>query len=198
MEARQKILEAAVRVFAETGYRGATTRRIAQEAGVNEVTLFRQFGSKEELIREAIGCSGLSAETLEERPVLPAEPRHPERELTRWCASHLKRMYEVRSFIRKCMGESAEHIDMCSVASTRQMQVVTELRGYLERLRDMGLASHDFDAHAASGMLMGALFTDAISRDLMPGMYDYPMDEAPRRYVRLLLAAIGVERTRRN
>lgn len=194
MDARQKILEAALRVFAETGYRGATTRRIAQEAGVNEVTLFRQFGSKEELIREAIGSDG-SGEALEERPVLPAEPRNPERELTKWSAGHLKRMFEVRSFIRKCMGESAEHSAMCAVGSTRQMQVAAELRGYLEKLREMGLAAPDFDAHAASAMLMSALFTDAISRELMPEMYDYPMDEAPRRYVRLLLTAIGVERT---
>jgi AcrR family transcriptional regulator len=198
MDARQKILEAAVRVFAETGYRGATTRRIAQEAGVNEVTLFRQFGSKEELIREAIGCSELQTQAMRERAVLPAEPRHPEQELASWSADHLNRMYEVRSFIRKCMSEAAEHVEMCSVASTRQTQVTSELRGYLERLREMGLASPDFDVRAASAMLVGALFTDAISRDLVPELYDYPMEEAPLRYVRLLLSAIGVEQARRN
>ena len=47
MDVREQLLEAAVKVFAIAGFRGATTRRIAQEAGVNEVTLFRQFGSKE-------------------------------------------------------------------------------------------------------------------------------------------------------
>ena len=41
MDVRDKILLAAVTVFAEVGFRGATTRRIAQEAGVNEITLFR-------------------------------------------------------------------------------------------------------------------------------------------------------------
>ena len=49
---RQKLLEAAMRVFAESGFRGATTRRIAEAAGVNEVTLFRQFKSKSALINE--------------------------------------------------------------------------------------------------------------------------------------------------
>ena len=46
MDAREKILLAATALYAETGFRGATTRQIAELAGVNEVTLFRQFGSK--------------------------------------------------------------------------------------------------------------------------------------------------------
>jgi len=50
MESRERILAAAARVYAEHGFRGATTRRIAEEAGVNEITIFRQFGSKAALI----------------------------------------------------------------------------------------------------------------------------------------------------
>ena len=52
MEIRDRILEAAARVYAHHGYRGATTRLIANEAGVNEVTLFRTFGSKDSLFEE--------------------------------------------------------------------------------------------------------------------------------------------------
>jgi AcrR family transcriptional regulator len=48
-ETRQRILEAAARVFAEQGYARATTRSLAAAAGVNEVTLFRHFGSKQNL-----------------------------------------------------------------------------------------------------------------------------------------------------
>src|SRR6185437_17057975 len=47
MDIRERLLGAAAQVYAEAGYRGATTRRIAHEAGVSEITLFRQFGSKE-------------------------------------------------------------------------------------------------------------------------------------------------------
>jgi TetR/AcrR family transcriptional regulator len=45
----QKILDAALGLFAEKGYAGATTRVIAQEAGVSELTLFRKFKTKENL-----------------------------------------------------------------------------------------------------------------------------------------------------
>ena len=53
-DARHRILAAAARVYAQHGWRGATTRRIADEAGVNEVTLFRQFGSKDALLATAM------------------------------------------------------------------------------------------------------------------------------------------------
>lgn len=53
-QTRGRILEAAMKVFGSKGYTGATTRAIAIEAGVNEVTLFRHFGTKENLFKEVI------------------------------------------------------------------------------------------------------------------------------------------------
>ncbi len=53
-ETRQRILQAAARVFAEQGYARATTRALATAAGVNEVTLFRHFGSKQNLFAAVI------------------------------------------------------------------------------------------------------------------------------------------------
>ncbi|MBE0524868.1 MAG: TetR/AcrR family transcriptional regulator [Methanosarcinales archaeon] len=50
----QKIMDAAIKVFARKGYDGATTRKIAEAAGVNEVTLFRKFQSKENILRAVI------------------------------------------------------------------------------------------------------------------------------------------------
>lgn len=45
----QKILDAALKIFAEKGYRGATTRAIAAKADVNDSTLFRKFETKQNL-----------------------------------------------------------------------------------------------------------------------------------------------------
>ncbi|MFM7530292.1 MAG: helix-turn-helix domain-containing protein, partial [Nodosilinea sp.] len=41
-----KILKAALRLFAQQGYSGTTTRQLAEAAGVAEGTLFRHFESK--------------------------------------------------------------------------------------------------------------------------------------------------------
>lgn len=47
----QRILDAAMKVFAEDGFEGARTKKIAELADVNEVTLFRKFQSKENILR---------------------------------------------------------------------------------------------------------------------------------------------------
>src|SRR5580692_12432496 len=58
---RERLLDAAAETFSRDGLRGATTREIARGAGVNEVTLFRHFKSKEQLLR-AVLERGLAAE----------------------------------------------------------------------------------------------------------------------------------------
>jgi len=54
-DTRHRLLAAAARVYARDGLNGATTRAIAEEAGVNEVTLFRHFQTKARLLAAVIG-----------------------------------------------------------------------------------------------------------------------------------------------
>jgi AcrR family transcriptional regulator len=58
---RERLLDAATETLNRVGIQGATTREIAWRAGVNEVTLFRHFKSKEQLLR-AVLQRGLAAE----------------------------------------------------------------------------------------------------------------------------------------
>ena len=50
-EKEQKILEAAIDVFSERGFSGATTSEIAKRAGVAEGTIFRYFKTKKDILR---------------------------------------------------------------------------------------------------------------------------------------------------
>lgn len=50
----ERLLQATLKLISEKGYLRATTKDIAREAGVTEVTLFRRFGSKERLFEEVI------------------------------------------------------------------------------------------------------------------------------------------------
>jgi AcrR family transcriptional regulator len=51
---REDILRAARRLFAESGYEGATMRRIASEAGVDAALVVHFFGNKPSLLAEAV------------------------------------------------------------------------------------------------------------------------------------------------
>ncbi|MEI3613647.1 TetR/AcrR family transcriptional regulator [Pseudogracilibacillus sp. SO30301A] len=54
MDTKDKIMDALIQLVTEKGYRGATTRAIAERANVNEITLFRHFGSKDGIMEAAI------------------------------------------------------------------------------------------------------------------------------------------------
>jgi AcrR family transcriptional regulator len=59
--ARQRILEAAMRVFSEKGYRESTMDDVAEVLGVSKAALYRYFESKEELFRAIIEMIGDAA-----------------------------------------------------------------------------------------------------------------------------------------
>ena len=51
----EKLFDAVIEALVAGGYGQATTKMIAEKAGVNEVTLFRKYGSKAGLVRAALG-----------------------------------------------------------------------------------------------------------------------------------------------
>jgi AcrR family transcriptional regulator len=185
-ENRQRILEAAARVYAECGFRGATTRRIAQEAGVNEVTIFRIFRSKAALIAEALhGRRGRGPDSE-----LPEVPVDPEREIERWSAGQLTHLRVNRSVIRKTMGDLEERPELADCASEGPTCAHRDLTRYLHRLQGAGFIDDDVPTGAAAAMLLGALFADAMGRDAMPEIFPQPAEEAPLMYAQLFLRAI--------
>lgn len=188
MDVREQLLEAAVKVFANAGFRGATTRRIAQEAGVNEVTLFRQFGSKEGLILEAVLRS---IERLRDEAVLPAIPSDPAAELLDWTRRHFEFVLRNHRLIKAAMADAQSHPDMACIGDRIGTSTELSLRTYLECLREGGLCASDVDVEVASNVLSGVVFADAMGRDVHPQCYPYSADEAPQRYVAFFLRAIG-------
>jgi AcrR family transcriptional regulator len=184
----EQLLTAALKVFAATGTRGATTRRIAQEAGVNEVTLFRHFGSKEALIRQAVSSTNEGVMLTR----LPEHPADPEQELLTWARMHYQFLFSIRSFIRIGMAEFLEHPDVTMETCRFPVRIANDLHDYLTRLRAEGLAGGEWNARAAASMLMGALFADAMGRDVMPARYPYSQRDAVKHYVSMFLCAIGV------
>src|SRR5437763_12904260 len=97
MDTRERILQATARVYAQHGFRGATTRLIAIEAGVNEVSLFRTFGSKAALF-EAMMQSHASSLPVPELPDMPGDAHT---EITAWCAALLAHPPQWRAIIRR-------------------------------------------------------------------------------------------------
>ena len=187
MEIRDRILRAAARVYSQHGFRGATTRLIAQEADVNEVTLFRTFGSKEALIEEAIRASAAAADVAE----LPDEPVDPEQELATWCASRIREMHLGRALIISCMADVEQRPEVACGANLGASRSWTQLKRYLERLRAKGLMDPNVHLEAAGSMFMGVAFGDAMGRPMIPELFPKAVEAAALDYTRLFLRAIA-------
>lgn len=184
-DTRDKLLEVTIRIFAEAGYHGTTTRRVAQEAGVNEVTLFRHFGSKETLVREA-----LAAAARRSRPMLSADLPDPVAELHRWTLALFYYYYENRQLIRRLMGEMVERQELASAICEDSSQEFLQLVGFFETLRTRGLVRADVVSEAAAGILLNALLTNALWRDVWP---DVPNpEENVAGFVELVLKGVGL------
>ncbi len=187
---RHRLLHAAINLFGACGYRGATTRRIAEEAGVNEVTLFRLFGSKRALLNEAVERSRNAVIGAADEP-LPAEPNDVLAELSAWADVHWRSTRKHRAIIRKMMSEAEEHPQMTQCLGdgwTRSQAAVTR---YLQRLQDRGDLAADVNVQTAVTMFAGALFADAMARDVMTRAALPSAQTAVTEYTTLFLRAIG-------
>jgi len=188
-EPRQRLIDAAIAVFGECGFRGATTRRIAETAEVNEVTLFRLFGSKSALLEEAVRQSQ-NTTTQKADGFLPEEPGDPAVELEAWAREQWRAMREQRSVIRKMISEAEEHPEISLCLSEGWDRARAGVLRYLGRLRDRGEIDAAAPVTTAVTMLTGALFSDAIGRDIKRNVYP-PERQAVAEYTQLFLRSLG-------
>src|SRR3954464_13030118 len=185
MVSRERILEAAGRVYAKHGFRGATTRLIAAEAGVNEVTLFRTFGSKGALLEAVLEQNDFCSEVSQ----LPDPPIDPEEKLTGGGGEHMERIKDLRPMLIQAISELDERPEVAEFACRGRDEVHDILTRYCAGLQRTGLADATADVFAAVTMLISSVMGDAMGRPMVPESFP-PADEAPRRYVRCFLRSI--------
>ncbi|WP_298267996.1 TetR/AcrR family transcriptional regulator [Geobacter sp.] len=99
----ERILETALGLFSTKGYQGASTREIAQEAGVAEVTLFRHFPSKERLLQEVLSRFSVLPSL---KAYIPAALELPYEEALTGMADHLfDTLVQIKDWVRVMQAE---------------------------------------------------------------------------------------------
>lgn len=185
-----RILKAASRLHGERGFRGTTTRAIAEAAGVNEVTLFRHFASKKDLLLAAARLrAAQSIERMRTRP-LPEHPRDIAAELTPWLTASLHAFLAAQGPTRTSLGEFGHNPDI-DIEHMRDANFVYErVRRYLGAAREAGLIRDDLDLDVAVELVVGSVFADGLLRGPMPHRFPLPPDESVRHYLDVLLGGM--------
>lgn len=154
--ARDRLLQAAARVYARHGLSGATTRAIADEAGVNEVTLFRIFETKERLLDAVVQAQFSASGDLPVAP--PRSARGSLRaDLLEQARRYEERVQENLLLIRTMIGEIHRHGD-------------NERRVYQSLFRPLRDAMVDRFSEAQNRRELRKGVSPALLADLLVGM----------------------------
>ncbi len=182
-EARRLLLDAARELFARKDYRGTTTREIAESAGVTEYLLFRHFGSKAGLFREALVLPFTSivdefAQTWQ--TVVPEET--VEEELAR---HFVGRVYDVvvehRGLLLTLVASDAfsdEEIAEAGIADIRRaLDVLGRISVEGMQLRGMQSSRPGLPAHSTMAMIVGMVALSSAFSQGKPPSRDAIVDE---------------------
>jgi AcrR family transcriptional regulator len=160
-EPRRLLLDAARELFARQDYRSTTTREIAEAAGVSEYLLFRYFGSKAGLFREALVLPFTNF--VDEfgrtwQSVVPEETN--EEDLAR---HFVEQLYDLvvkhRGLLLTLVaseGFTEEEIAGAGIADIRRaLAVLGQIGAEGMRIRGMRSSHTDLPAHSTVAMIVG-------------------------------------------
>jgi len=174
-ETRQRIIDAAVKIGSRLGYARATTRVIAQAAGVNEVTLFRHFGSKRNLFAEAIEQYGAPAIVQDVEARLSGRLEDDLLLFGRMIYGALLKNRQVMQFL---LCESANIPEVREVLARNPYELRAMLARYFTGQMEAGTLNEGHPGLLAQAF-MGMFFSNAISLTMLDSTIQPPIaDEA--------------------
>lgn len=183
---KAKLIQAGMEAFARSGLEGATTKEIAQLAGVNEVTLFRHFQSKERLLAAVVDqslaeksetTSGASEQTAEEGISLSG-CSDAEGILRFHALAQHKLLTQNLPLIRAFIGEIHRHCDQeKTVNRALFIRHKKALQIDLERGQKAGFIRSDINLNILANQFLGVMFSDVLKRSSPSADLTYSWDE---------------------
>lgn len=163
-DTRERILMAAREAIARKGKRGATTREIADAAGVNEATLFRHFGNKESLIIAVAKYTCIDLELRDLVASLDGPLDEGLLAIARSITEHLEQRIDI---IRWSLVETEYEESVFSQETWRpqtaiRSAIVAFMTAHIERGEIQG------NPEELASILMGMLFMRVIARPKFP------------------------------
>jgi AcrR family transcriptional regulator len=106
---RQRLVSAALELFAQQGITETTTKQIAELAEVNEVTLFRQFGNKQGLVLAVIEESAVFDQLAISLGEQNSQASSPAQVIRKYAQSYLQLFDAVPEMVRSIIGEAGKY-----------------------------------------------------------------------------------------
>ncbi|HEX3368725.1 MAG TPA: TetR/AcrR family transcriptional regulator [Candidatus Cybelea sp.] len=187
-ETRERILVATREVIGRKGKRGATTREIADVAGVNEATLFRHFGTKESLL---VACAQHFCGHLELAGAAATRSGDLAQDLLALARLMFARFVALGDMIRWSLVEQEYEQDIFAETAWRpQLAILAVLTEFMKRRVEGGELRGEPQKLAM--VFLGLVFMHALGRKKFPGspLHGGDPDNALRFYIDVFLNGV--------
>jgi len=187
-ETRERILTAAREVIGRKGKRGATTREIADVAGVNEATLFRHFGTKEALL---VACAQHFCGYVQLADVAAQCTGPIADDLLVLARTMFARFEALQDMIRWSLVEQEYEKDIFAETAWRpQLAILAVLIDFMRRRVESGELVGEPEKLAA--VFLGLVFMHALGRKKFPDslLHSGDADTALRFYIDVFLNGV--------
>jgi len=162
---KERLLEATLELMSERGYLGATTREIAQRAGVSELTLFRKFGKKEKLFEELLKTHTFLPVLMD--TILEVADLEPVEALETIATRYLQTLKERKMFVKIILSEFNTYPEKIRKVHMQFVQNMEDaFGGYLKKLKLEGKLSN-IPVDSASRTFFRMLFSHFILEEII-------------------------------
>lgn len=188
---RRRLIEAASQVFASLGVQGATTREIARVARVNEVTLFRHFASKEQLLGAVI--ENVLALQIEALAHPQAWTQDLKIDLKRYAQLYNTMLEGHEDLIRTFIGEAKRHPEAARQVIQEAAKPLREkLVAYLQCSQRRGIVRADIDPFPAVDMFTGMLLAGMLCRTAKFNQGNYSCEDYIETCIDIFVRGISI------
>ncbi|HKS29084.1 MAG TPA: TetR/AcrR family transcriptional regulator [Pyrinomonadaceae bacterium] len=196
-ERRREIVRVAVKLFSQRGFRGTTTKEIAQAAGVSEAIIFRHFATKDELYRAIIDHVACENGIEDPREIVgDALRRKDDRAVFEGLAFHALEHHEGdKEFQRLLLYAALEGHELAQMFWERTVKEFYEFLGaYIEeRQRDGAMV--ELEPRVIVRTFIGTIIHHSLNNNLWDPerrLMDISNEEAARSFTEVLLKGITV------
>ena len=160
-ERRRELVDAALRVFSEGSYAGATTAEIARVAGVSEPILYRHFASKRDLYAACLDEAWMRIRSRIEAQVGELGP------LEDWMSiapATLREMdFLLPSLWMQAITEAGEDDEIRRHVSLHMREVHDFFADFVRRMQDAGVVHTEREPDAEAWVFVGVIMLASVA-----------------------------------
>lgn len=195
-ERRSQILQIAIKLFSQNGFRGTTTKEIARAAGVSEAMVFRHFATKDELYHAILdhkACEGRAVNPME--TICEAlTAKDDEQVFYQMILNALNKHEGDPEFMRLLFHSALEGHELAEIFIAENIVPIYEfMSGYIAQRQNEGAIRPNINPRVIVRAIVGMMIHHALNNSLWDKkrrLLDISNEEAAKNFTEILLRGI--------